>query len=236
MAQAKYKEIAEFIKKQIDTNVWPVGYKIPSETDLSVSFSASRMTARKAVDEVANLGLLKRIPSVGTFVEGKPAKSSLLEIKNIADEITARGHYHQMTVLSKMTIVPNGAIANTLSSFNSKVFKILIIHSENGVPIQLEERYVSAKKVPHFLEQDFSKITASEYLSSVCPLTDAEIEVEAIMPSKILRHNLQIDENIPCIKVSRSTQSNGQPISLAILYYPSDKYKLTSSIHIVKQG
>lgn len=234
MAQAKYKVIADFIKKQIDTKVWSEGYKIPSETDLSASFSASRMTARKAVDEVASFGLLKRIPSVGTFVEAMPAKSSLLEIKNIADEISARGHEHKMTVLSKMTLVPNETIANTLSSLNSKVFKILIIHSENGIPIQLEERYVNAKKVPHFLEQDFSKITASAYLSSVCPLTDAEIEVEAIMPTKILRHNLHIEENIPCIKVSRSTQSNGHPISLAVLYYPSDKYKLTSSIHLNK--
>lgn len=234
MTQAKYKIIANYIKKQIDSNAWLEGEKIPSETDLSVSFSASRMTARKAVDEIVSYGLLKRIPSVGTFVEATPAQSSLLEIKNIADEVAARGHSHRMTVLSKMTLVPNEAIASTLSSFNSKVFKILIIHFENEIPIQLEERYVNAKKVPKFLEQDFSKITASEYLSSVCPLTDAEIVVEAIMPTKILRHNLQIEENVPCIKVSRSTQSNGYPISYAVLYYPSDRYKLTSHIHLDK--
>ncbi|WP_019028662.1 UTRA domain-containing protein [Colwellia piezophila] len=211
-----------------------VGYKIPSETELSVSFSASRMTARKAVDEIVNKGLLKRIPSVGTFVEEPPAQSSLLEIKNISKEISARGHRHKMTVLSKMTLIPNDSVAQSLSSFNSKVFKIVIIHFENDIPIQLEERYVNADLVPNFLEQDFSKITANEYLSSVHPLTDAEIVIEAIMPTNILKHNLEIDEKTPCIKVSRSTMSNGYTISHAILYYPSNRYKLTSSIHLTR--
>jgi len=232
MVQAKYKVIADYVKAQINAKKWSEGFKIPSETELSASFSASRMTARKAIDEVVSSGLLKRVPSVGTFVAAPPAQSSLLEIKNISEEITARGHSHKMTVLSKMTLIPNDSVAQTLSSFNSKVFKIVIIHFENETPIQLEERYVNADRVPNFLEQDFSKTTANEYLSSVFPLTDAEIVVEAIMPTKILKHNLEIDENIPCIKVSRSTQSNGYPISHAILYYPSDKYKLTSSIHL----
>lgn len=232
MTQAKYKIIADYIRDQIHSNKWPEGYKIPSETDLSASFSASRMTARKAIDEIVSKGLLKRTPSVGTFVQAPPAQSSLLEIKNISEEISARGHSHKMTVLSKITLIPNDSVAQMLLSFNTKVFKIVIIHFENETPIQLEERYVNAERVPKFLEQDFSKITANEYLSSVCPMTDAEIVVEAVMPTKILRHNLEMDENTPCIKVSRSTQSNGYPISHATLYYPSDKYKLTSSIHL----
>jgi len=230
--QPKYKAIAEYLKQQINSREWGEGYKIPSETELAANFSASRMTARKAIDEIVTFGLLKRVPSVGTFVTDPPAQSSLLEIKNLAEEISARGHQHRMTVLSKMTLLPNDSSMEAFAHFTGKLFKIVIVHFENEQPIQLEERYVNADKVPDFLQQDFSKITASKYLSSVAPLTDAEITVEAIMPSKILKHNLQIDQNIPCIKVSRSTYSNGFPISWAQLYYPSDRYKLTSSIHL----
>lgn len=232
MIQPKYKLIAEYIKDKLESKKWLEGYKIPSETDLAIQFSASRMTARKAVDEVVSLGLLERIPSVGTFVKSTLPQSSLLEIKNIADEILARGHTHKMTVLSKLTLVPNQTTAASFSLQSKMVFKIIIIHFENEQPIQLEERYVNAEKVPLFLLQDFSKITAHEYLSSVAPLTEAEISVEAVMPTKILKHNLHLDNNVPCLKVTRSTYSNGEPISFVVLYHPANTFKLTSSYRI----
>ena len=232
MIQPKYKLIAEFIKDKIESMKWLEGHKIPSETVLATLFSASRMTARKAVDEIVNSGLLERTPSVGTFVKSICPQSSLLEIKNIADEILSRGHSHRMTVLSKLTLVPNDSIAITFSLQTEIVYKIIIIHFENDLPIQLEERYVNAEKVPNFLHQDFSKITAHQYLSSVAPLTEAEISVEAVMPTKILKHNLHLDNNTPCLKVTRSTYSNGQPISFVVLYHPANKFKLTSSYRL----
>ncbi|MEH6709988.1 MAG: UTRA domain-containing protein [Paraglaciecola polaris] len=229
MKPPKYKLIAEFIKSKLESMIWQEGYKIPSETELATQFSASRMTARKAVDEMVNLGLLERVPSVGTFVRSILPQSSLLEIKNIADEILSRGHTHKMTVLSKLLLVPNDAIAISFSLQNKNVFKIIIIHFENDSPIQLEERYVNAEKVPFFLQQDFSKITAHQYLTSVAPLTEADISVEAVMPTKILKHNLQLNDNTPCLKVTRSTYSNGQPISYVVLYHPANKFRLTSA-------
>mgnify|MGYP003665558447 FL=1 len=234
MVQPKYRLIADFIKDKIELMMWPEGFKIPSETDLATQFSASRMTARKSIDELVLKGLLKRVPSVGTFVEAPIAQSSLLEIKSISNEIKSRGHIHHMTVLSKLTLIPNDKLALKLglTSQNKKIFKVIIIHFENETPIQLEERYVNAEKVPEFLEQNFNKITAHEYLSSVAPLTEAEISVEAVMPTKILKHNLHLQENIPCLKVSRMTLSNEQPISFATLYHPADKYKLTSVIYV----
>tara|TARA_R110002167_G_scaffold366330_1_gene594907 strand:- start:3144 stop:3848 length:705 start_codon:yes stop_codon:yes gene_type:complete len=229
MIQPKYKLIAEFITDKLESKKWHEGYRIPSETELANQFSASRMTARKAVDEVVSLGLLKRIPSVGTFVKSTQPQSSLLEIKNIADEISSRGHSHKMTVLSKLSLVPNDAVAISFPLQSKTVFKIIIIHFENDIPIQLEERYVNAEKVPDFLQQDFSKITAHQYLTSVAPLTEAEITVEAVMPTKILKHNLHLNSNTPCLKVTRSTYSNGQPISFVVLYHPANMFKLTSS-------
>lgn len=228
----KYKIIADYINKKLSSLEWPEGFKIPSETELATQFSASRMTARKSIEELVSQGLLKRVPSVGTFVEPSQAQSSLLEIKNISEEIKSRGHTHSMTVLSKLTLVPNGELAYTLEANNKKVFKVIIVHLENNIPLQLEERYVNAEEVPLFLEQDFSKITVNEYLCSVAPLTDAEIAIEAIIPTKILKHNLKLEDGVPCLKVTRITLSNGHPISYAVLYHPADRFKLTSSIHL----
>lgn len=232
MKLPKYRFISNEIKKKISSSLWQAGYQIPSETDLANHFSASRMTARKAVDELVNSGVLERVASVGTFVKEPAAQSSLLEIRNIADEIRSRGHAHKMTVLSKLTLIPNDSIAFTLSLNSKTVYKIIIVHWENEQPIQLEERYVNAEQVPLFLQQDFSKVTASEYLNSIAPITEAEITIEAVMPTKILKHNLHLDDGIPCLKVTRITHSNGQPICYAVLYHPANRFKLTSHLNI----
>ncbi|MDZ7869275.1 MAG: UTRA domain-containing protein [Rheinheimera sp.] len=191
MTLPKYRVISNEIRAKIGFKCMERGVSDPSETELAVQFSASRMTARKAVDELVYSGLLERVPSVGTFVKSISPQSSLLEIRNITDEILSRSHTHKMTVLSKLTLVPNDSIAFTFSLHSKSVFKIITIHWENDLPIQLEERYVNAEKVPLFFQQDFSKMTANEYLMSVAPATEAEITVEAVMPTKYL--------NITCI-------------------------------------
>ncbi|WP_286261576.1 UTRA domain-containing protein [Thalassotalea atypica] len=231
MNQPKYKVIANTLSDKIRSTEWEEGFKIPSEIELATQFSASRMTARKAVDELVLEGLLKRVPSVGTFVSFIQAQSSILEIKNISDEIKARGHKHRMMVLSKLSFEPTGESAFPFNSHVTKVFKVIVIHYENNTPIQLEERYVNADRVPLFLEQDFSKITVNEYLSSISPLTEAEISVEAMMPTQILKHNLKLNDSVPCLKVTRTTISSGYPISYAVLYHPADKFKLTTTIN-----
>ena len=45
------------------------------------------------------------------------------------------------------------------SKIIDRLFHIVIVHEENGVPVQLEDRYVNADVVPAFLEQDFSRTT-----------------------------------------------------------------------------
>ena len=69
MKLPKYRLISDEIKSKISASLWTVGQQIPSEIELANHFSASRMTARKAVDELVNSGLLERVPSVGTFVK-----------------------------------------------------------------------------------------------------------------------------------------------------------------------
>jgi GntR family transcriptional regulator, histidine utilization repressor len=232
MKLPKYRFISDEIKKKISSSLWKVGHQIPSETDLAHHFSASRMTARKAVDELVNDGVLERVASVGTFVKKQTVASPLLEIRNIADEIHARGHAHTMTVLSKLTLIPNDTNEFSQSLQSKSIFKIIVVHAENGVPIQLEERYVNADQAPKFLQQDFSQITASEYLNSIAPLTEAEITVEAVMPTKILKHNLQLEEDVPCLKVTRLTQSYGKPVCYTVLYHPANRFKLTGHLNI----
>ena len=63
-----YAKIQNYIREQIQNGTYTVGSKIPSESELAQMFSVSRLTANKALKELAVLGILDRIRGQGSFI------------------------------------------------------------------------------------------------------------------------------------------------------------------------
>ena len=92
--QPLYMQVKEHILDNIQSGTWAAGSRVPSENELVESFGISRMTANRALRELSADGYLARVPGVGTFVKEQTARTSLMELRNIAEEIAARGHKH----------------------------------------------------------------------------------------------------------------------------------------------
>ena len=224
---AKYTVIKQHICQNIESGNWPQHYKIPSENELTQQFNVSRMTARRALQDLTEQGILVRAQGSGTFVATFKSQSSLLEIRNISDEIHERGHKHHAKQLMLKSIAVTEEITILLNLKNNEhVFLSQILHFENNQPIQLEQRYVNAALVPEYLLQDFTKTTPHEYLSAVAPLTEATHEIEAVLAEDDICQLLEISKREPCLQVKRRTWSNKGVVSLAILTAPGNKYRL----------
>lgn len=63
-----YLQLTDRLRRQIQSGVWPPGYRLPPEMELTSQLSVSRGTVRQAMDLLVNQGLLQRIPGKGTFV------------------------------------------------------------------------------------------------------------------------------------------------------------------------
>jgi DNA-binding GntR family transcriptional regulator len=61
------------------------------------------------------------------------------------------------------------------------LFHSLIVHYENDIPVQLEDRLVNPDIAPLYLQQDFTKTTPFAYLTQLAPLTAGEHTIEAVM-------------------------------------------------------
>ncbi len=72
MADPKYRQIADRLRLKIESGDLPTGKKLPTETDLTKEFDASRNTIREAIKSVINLGLVETRPGQGTFVTKRP--------------------------------------------------------------------------------------------------------------------------------------------------------------------
>ncbi len=230
-----YIQIKRYIQDKINSGEWPVGHRIATELELTEQFKVSRMTVNKAIRDLVSQGKLKRTPRLGTFVctQEEKAESPLLDIRNIADEVTSRGKKYHSQVLIQKSLKADESIATKLGvMLGSEVFYSKIIHFEDKKPIQLEVRWVNSSYAPKYIKQDFSTTTPNQYLSDNCPLSAIEHTVEAINPEVHIRDALELKSFEPCLLLNRRTWSGDKLVSSAQLFHPGTRYKLSSKIDL----
>ncbi|MFC3032893.1 histidine utilization repressor [Pseudoalteromonas fenneropenaei] len=225
--QPKFAQIKQHIIDHIRAYTWLENDRVPSENELAEQFQVSRMTARRALSELTDAGILTRSQGLGTFVASLKSQSSLLEIRNIADEVKERGGAYSCTVLTLESIIALAPIAIALGvEANSQVYRSVLVHHENEQPLQVEERFVNPHLANDYLQQDFTVLTPHEYLSQVAPLTEARHTVEAITPNRTICEWLNLFNEEPCLQVIRRTWSAVGIVSFARLISPGSKYRL----------
>lgn len=226
----RYQQIKQHLLLQIRSGAYPAEHRIPPEERIAEQFGVSRMTANKAIRDLVQGGYLTRRAGVGTFVTGLRAESSLVEIHNIADEVRQRGHAHSCRVVCAESCAADASMAGNLEiESGSEVFHTTLVHHENDIPIQIEDRYVNPHWVPDYLATDFTQHTPNEVLVAACPISRLEHTVEAVLPVGTVAAWLDIPATAPCLRMTRRTWSGDGLISYARLTYPGDRYKLRSS-------
>jgi GntR family histidine utilization transcriptional repressor len=225
----RYQQLKAHIVAGIESGRLRPRDRVPSEQDLVRRFGVSRMTANRALRELASDGIVVRQSGVGTFVAEAQSRSHALDVRNIADEIRERGHVHGARVVRLEKLAADRDIATRLGLRpGGAVFHSLIVHLENELPIQAEDRYVAAHVVPDYLRQDFTLLTPNEYLTTVAPLETVEHVIRAEVPSGRIRSMLRMAADEPCLVIHRRTWSGGRPVSVAHLYHPGSRYELTA--------
>ncbi|MDA3253359.1 histidine utilization repressor [Pseudomonas aeruginosa] len=222
-----YARVKQMIVSQIQSGAWPPHHRVPSESELVSQLGFSRMTINRALRELTSDGLLVRMQGVGTFVAEPKGQSALFEVHNIADEIAARGHRHrcQVITLGEEVAGPERALALDVRE-GQRVFHSLIVHYENDIPVQIEDRYVNAAVAPDYLKQDFTRQTPYAYLTQVAPLTEGEHVVEAILAEPAECKLLQIERGEPCLLIRRRTWSGRVAVTAARLLHPGSRHRL----------
>ncbi len=227
-SKPRYQQLKDMIIARISSGELRPLDRVPSENELVESMSVSRMTANRAMRELTNEGYVERVTGRGTFVSDFRARSHVLEVHNIADEIVLRGHQHSCEVLRQSRQQARGEVAKALHiKQGTEVFHLLLVHYENGLPIQVEDRHVVADFAPDCLEQNFCDVTPSAYLTDISPLAEAEQVVRASKPNSAVRQQLKMDEDEPTLVVIRRTWSHGRPVTFARLHHPGSRYELS---------
>ncbi|MFZ6844445.1 histidine utilization repressor [Undibacterium sp. RuTC16W] len=225
-----FQRIKDYLLKEIQSGTWKEGDAIPSEAALAEQFSVSRMTVNRAVRELTSEQILTRIQGSGTYVAQHKYQATLVEIKSIAEEVRARGHIHRSELHQLDTVKATDILAQQFKvKIGHTLFHSVIVHFENDVAIQVEDRWVNSDIAPEYLKQDFSTMTPNEYLMVVAPLQSVSYRIEALLPSKHIAAMLQITHKEPCLLLHRQTLSKGKIATIVTMWHPGLRYQFAGS-------
>ena len=220
-----YEQVKAFIRGRIASGEWKPGDPVPSEAALMRQFGVSRMTVNRGLRELAGEGLVTRVQGSGTRVAQLHRISSRLQIRDIHEEVAERGHVHTTRVLLAASEKAGAALAQSLGlRTGGAVFHTLLVHLENGVAIQYEDRYVNPAAAPDYLKTDFTLVSPTLHLLQHAPLTEASYSIEACLPTAEEAKQLGIRRTEPCLAMMRRTVSGAHVASVARLVYPGSRY------------
>jgi GntR family transcriptional regulator, histidine utilization repressor len=165
-----------------------------------------------ALRELQSEGLVQRVQGVGTFAAQLHPVSSTLTIRDLHEEIEARGHRHHVDVQYVREERAGPALAAQLGlADGARVFHSMMVHFDNGVALQCEDRFVNPDRAPDYLKVDFTRTTPT---IEAGPATALEARLLGLAPGE------------PCLIVVRRTMSRGSTVTLVRLAHPGSRYRI----------
>lgn len=222
-----YQQIKSDIRNKIGRAEWLPGQKIPSENTLVKRLGVSRMTIHRALRELTSEGLLDRVHGLGTFVATPARHASLIRLQDIAEEVRSAGSEYSCKVLKQRHVEIRRQAAEELEvGVGEKIFHLRVVHFQDNVAIQLEDRLIQPDFFPDFETSDFTLRTATDYLVKQCKPDEMEHIVRAVIVNKSTARVLGMESTEPCIELTRRTWKNNRVVTRVVLTYPGSRYDL----------
>ena len=242
-----YLRIKNAILDNIHQGKWVAGAAISTEMALAEEFGVSRMTVNRALKELSEERVLERRQGSGTFVAQQQFNHTFVEVRNIAEDLKSANRNYQARVIHKRAIsmdmldeqmrrkfdiAPSSTANNTAEIDDDApvLYEVKIIHIADGEPIQFEERWVDAKKVPHFIDQDFTMVNTSDYLVAKIPLESGSYTIRALAAPIDVAEALQITPQSPTLVLSRQTYSAGRALTFVKMWHAGDRYQFSGEL------
>lgn len=199
-----YKQVMQELKNRIDSDEFAIGDTLPTEKALVDQYSVSRITIRKAIQELVQLGLVEKRQGAGTTIIGKTMVGSMLELKSTSEYFTDASSSLEYKIVEFAFIDADEDLAKILHiESGEKVYFIRRFKLINGVPSVYEDSYMPMAMYPKMkvMSLEGSKYA---YLENELgfEIDGAFQDFEAIMPTQHMCEILAVNENKPLLCIS----------------------------------
>jgi GntR family histidine utilization transcriptional repressor len=220
-------QIRRAVSRPILSGAWRPGSRVPGELALTEWFQTSRMTVAKAMQSLANEGVVERRRKIGTVVSARAGERPVFEIWDTAEIVERRGSAYGYELLSCALV---GDAPEDRAQFGvaraAPLIRVACLHTADGRPFQVEDRLISLDAAPDVTCELLATVRPGPWLLSHVPWTQAEHAISAHEADERLAGLLDVRKGASCLLVERRTWNGEQPVTLARLWQSGAEHRL----------
>lgn len=207
----KYKQIKNYILEGIAAHSFTDA--LPSENKLASFFSVSRMTARKAMDELEREGHITRINGKGSFVKKRKHYSGFFRVRPFklwAEDLDVK----PSTKLLKSGVVETPQEVAPILDFPYQVIQICRLNYFDDLPVRYANHYLRTDIAAGILMDNLEKESVHELLAHKYRVDINKIaqDLIAVNLSDEISSLFKVAEGSPAFHFKRVEFSNEQPV------------------------
>src|SRR5260370_5525189 len=218
-----YSRVDTVLASEIGNGALGVGEQLPTEDELIQRFEVSRITVRRAVQNLVGRGLVEIRRGKGTFVAKPRMTQELTELSGFVEDMQALGRKPTARVISKEIVTADTTVASHLAlTKGERVVRIRRVRLADGVPLSFDETFlpleIGKKIVTNNLKVEpiFSLLERKYDI----PLIEAEYKLEAVAAEADVASALRVKQGSPIFRIERTSYSTGnRPLEYEKLYY-----------------
>jgi len=224
-----YYQLKEKLAKKIADHDWKPGEKIPSEAELCDAYSVSRITVRKAIEDLVRSGQLIKHQGKGTFVTNVSMEHKLSKFYSFSEELTRSGMTERAQVLSFDIVAAADEISEKLLlQKNEKVFMVKRLRMANEMPYTVEVSYIPYALCKGLSAKNISQKGLYNSMRKLNVFPERIVEkIRAAVVSKPDASLMKVKPNAPAIKLERLTYYGSLTIEYCVSIVRGDFFTYT---------
>lgn len=224
----KYFQIEEDIVRKIESGELKVHDQVSSEKELCVEYNVSKITARKALQDLTYKSILYRIQGKGTFVSALKIETGSRFLTSFSEEMEKRGFTAKSLEISRSLIIPEKKILKDLYlRDDDKTIVIKRLRFANDEPMGIQTCYLPYKYFHFIYDNNIKFESLYEYIEKELKIKikNAKESYQAINVGKNDAKILGLNKGDPALFVYRSTfDESDKPIECVESIMRADRY------------
>lgn len=233
-----YHRLYVVMRERITHGVHPVGSVLPSEAEIAQAFNVSRITAKRALDELAAEGLVERSRGRGTTVTGRApalitARPITASIDGLLENLGAIGRETSVQVIEFGYSVPPDFVRQQLALAPGTIVQRAVrVRSLDGEPLSQSTTFVPEQIGRAWRAKDLATTPLIDLLERTGIVVGAaEQSLSATVADTLTAPRLKVSVGMPLLLMKRCVQDiNAEPVQYIEILYRPDRFEYRMSL------
>lgn len=225
----KYVYVKEDIRRKILCKEWVDGCRIPVEAEFCEMYGVSRITVRKALEELQAEGYLEKVQGKGTYVRNRMVEQHLSKFYSFNEELRKRGMKEQAEVVELSTVNADEELARYLQiAPGAAVLRVFRVRRTEHGPYAVESSYIPRHLIGDITKEMINENGLYKTLENFGVVVNAARETfKAINVNKEQSNLLNVRIDAAAISLTRTAFSGSTVVEYCISIVRGDFFRFS---------